>query len=237
MDLGWRFWQKGQHSLEANIGLGYSSVSTRLSLPELNYSYAAPATADMDGEPYIRYTELTDMHQKCSVSLFTMPVYISYAIHCTSWLSIHADLGVRLGFKTSADLSDVSGKAYSYGVYPQYDNLNIDADYMNDFGRREITAERTTSPEASSMTASILAGIGAEFAIYGPLSADLSLRYDAGLSDIYKAGTDIYKSFNANTAPLTYTVNEGTKVKPLTDYLSSSKFSHLSLDISLIYRF
>lgn len=237
IDFGWRFWQAGRHSLSANIGLGLNSVSAKFSLPQLNYSYAASSTADMDGESYLRHTELSNVRQKATVSRFILPVYASYNYKCVSWLSIHADLGLKLGFKTSSKLSDVSGNAYCYGVYPQYDNLMIDADYMNDFGTRELNGDNIAEPEVSAMTASLLVGAGVKFNIYGPLSADVSLLYDAGLSNLYKEQTEVGKTFTAETAPLTYTVKDGSQLKSLTDYLSSSKLSNVSLKLSLIYSF
>ncbi len=237
VDFGWRFWHKDRHSLEINIGVGYSGISTRLSVGELNYNYSAPAYADMDGESYQRFTEITDLNQKCRVSRLTVPLYFSYGFRCAKVLRLHADLGVRFGLKSSAKLTESSGQAYTYGVYPQYDNLMINAEYMNDFGNRDVTENETKTPDVSAMTVSLLGGIGAEFTIYGPLSADLSLRYDAGFSNIYNHRILNKTGFTAESAPLTYAVNEGTKVKCLTDYLSSSKLSQCSLNISLIYRF
>lgn len=237
VDFGWRFWQKGRNSLEVNIGLGLNPVSTKLDIAKMNYSYAAPSVADMDGESYVRYTELSDLSQKVNVSRLSLPIYLSYAFNCTKWLSVHADLGVKLGFKTSSKLSDVGGGSYCYGIYPQYNNLLIDADYMNDFGRRELSEASYEAPEVSALTTSLLAGAGLEFNIYGPLSADISVHYDAGFSNLYKTQTDAGKAFTAESAPLTYTVNDGSRIKSLTNYISESKLSYLSLGISLIYRF
>lgn len=237
LDFGWRFWQKGHHSLEANIGLGLNTISTKLELPELSYSYAASAAADMDGESYIRHTELSGVSQKANATRLTLPIYLSYDFRCVRWLSVHADLGVRLGFKTSSKLSDVGGSSYSYGVYPQYDNLLIDAEYMNDFGRGDLGECNSASPEVSALTASLLVGAGFKFNIYGPLSADLSVHYDAGFSNLYKGQQDAGKAFTAESAPLTYTAKDGSQLKSLTDYLTTSKLSPLSLRISLIYNF
>ena len=44
-------------------------------------------------------------------------------------------------------------------------------------------------------------------------------------------------NFDANNAPITYTVKDGQRIKCLTDYIQSSKFSELSLNISFMYRF
>lgn len=237
LDFGWTFWQKSRHSLEANIGVGYNLLSSEMTLPGLNYSYNAPAVADMDGESYIRYYELKAVRQKSQIGRLTVPVYLSYGFRCVKWLGIHADLGVRLGFNLSSKINETGGQSYVYGIYPQYDNLKIDAGYMNDFGTRDIKDARTPASDVSGVTASVLAGAGLTFNLYGPLYADLSVHYDAGLTDIYKSHNVSDKAFSAENAPLTYTVNGGSELKPLTDWLSSSKMSQLSISVSLIYRF
>lgn len=238
LGFGWTFFRSHGHSLEANVGvaLAYSPSTVTLDLGALDYNYAASAAADMDGEAYQRYYELSGMSQKVSASHLTLPIYLTYAYRCTGWLNVHADAGIRLGFITGSGLDKVSGKAFSYGVYPQYDDLIIDADYMNGFGNSDLSAARHMTPESEGFNAALLVGAGAEFRIYGPLSADLSLRYNIGLTDMYKGS---YKggAFTESTAPVSYTVAGGQTVRPLTDYLRSSKLSQLSLRIALIYRF
>ncbi len=237
VDFGYRFWEKNRNTLELNVGLGYSSVSTKLSLQNLDYNYSAPASADMDDETYIRYYELKNVCQKAQMNHFSIPVYLSYGYRCTDWLGIHADLGLRFGFKTSSKVSESTGESFSYGIYPQYDDLMIDAQYLNDFGSREIGSMTTVIPEGSSFSTSLLVGIGAEFKLYGPLSADLGVRYENGFTNLYKSKTATGGNFTSETAPLTYTVADGSQMKSLTDYLTTSKLSHLSIGISLICRF
>ena len=72
---------------------------------------------------------------------------------------------------------------------------------------------------------------GAEFRIYGPLTADLSFRYNAGLTNLYKGGT------TTDIAPVSYTVADGQQVLPLCDYFKTSKLSMISLQLARIYRF
>ena len=237
VDFGWTFYQKSAHSLEANIGVAYSPMTATLDLGATDYDYSAPASADEDGEPYIRCYELGAMNQKVKSTNLTLPVYLSYYYRCSDRLRLHVDLGVRIGLtNTSCKLDKVSGEAYSYGIYPQYGNLMIDALYMNGFGTSDLAdAARPGSVEPNA-TSSILAGIGAEFRIAGPLSVDLSLRYSAGMSDIFKQQYDS-NAFTAISAPVTYTVIDGQSVKSLTDYIGSSKLSQLSLKIGVICRF
>lgn len=237
IDLGWTFWQHKNHSLELNAGLGYSASSLTLGMDNLSYDYSAPATADMDGDPYIRFYDLHDIEQKTELGRLTVPVYLSYAYRCNRWLALHLDLGVSLGFKVSSKISDCSGTGYCYGIYPQYDNLKIEESYLNEFGSKTFTSDNVTIPQANGFSCAFLAGLGAEFRIYGPISADLSLRYNGGLTNLYKPAITDLTDFSDLNSPVSYTVKDGEQMKSLTDYLKSSKLSQIGINISLIYHF
>ena len=113
----------------------------------------------------------------------------------------------------------------------------IDADYMNDFGEKDLKDIGVESPDVAGVSASLLAGLGAEFKLYGPLSLDLGIRYNAGFTNIFQNKDLSGNVFTADSAPLTYTVAKGSEVRPLSDWFTSSKLSSLSLNLSLIYRF
>lgn len=236
-DVGWTFWKQNNQSLEANLGFSYGSMPLKAELSELEYNYSAPASADMDNEPYIRYYRLSDLQQKFSISRVTIPIYLNYRYQFTDLISAHALLGIKLGFLTSSKLTDTKGEASSYGVYPQYDNLMIDASYMNEFGNTVLTTARTLEAEGGSGASSFMIGAGAEVFIWGPLSADLSFRYESGFGDVFKKTTWTSTSFNEENAPVNYSVEGGQKIKPLSNYFTKSKISRLSCCISLIYRF
>ena len=237
VDLGWTFWRKQNHNLELNVGLAYSSSKLKLGINNLNYSYLASSDADMDGDSYTRYYELTGLEQNIDLSRFVIPVYVSYAYRCTNWLKLHVDLGLNFGFILSSKISGVSGTGNCYGVYPKYDNLKIEESYLNDFGPQQYSADMCSSPETNGLTCSLLGGIGAELRIYGPLSADLSVRYTAAMNNLYKGNITHLTSYSDINSPVTYTVKDGTRINSLTNYLTSSKLSNLGLNISLIYHF
>ena len=236
LDFGWTFWKRHNHRLEANIGVTYSPTGIELELGSLDYNYRAPATADMDGESYRRFYEIRNLHQKVSLGRVTLPIYLTYGYKCNEWFGLYADLGVRLGFKTNATISEVSGEAYSYGIYPQYDNLLIDESYLNDFGTTNLANTVYGEPECNGFSTSVLVGVGAEFSISKHLGADISVRYNRGITNLFKeqySGQD----FTNVSAPINYSVSDGQQVKSLTEYLSSSKVSTISLRIALIYLF
>ncbi len=236
VDFGYTFWTKERQALEANIGLGYTSCSLTADVESLDYHYSAPAAADMDNVPYIRYYELSGLHQKASAGRVTVPIYINYKYRVHELVDAHVLAGFKLGFSGGGKVSDTSGSAFSYGIYPQYDDLMIDATYMNEFGQSSLSSMQVLKPQVSGMSASFLIGLGAEVRVNGPVSIDVSFRYEGG-GNMFKSVGGSTTSFTADNAPVRYTVAEGQTVSPLCGYLTSSKISRLSLALGVIYRF
>lgn len=236
VDFGWIFWQYKRHSLDANIGIGFSQISMNFDCPKMDFSYSAPPAADMDNESYIRYCELSNLHQKIESLRLMVPVYLNYRFQISKVFSVHALLGYKFGFNATSKIAEANGDVFSYGIYPQYDNLMIDAPYMNEFGESVVNADQTAKPKPNKPTASLLTGVGAEARIWGPLSVGITFKYEWAMNEGFKPAISNGASFNEFNAPVTYTVAEGQKVTPLTNYLSA-KTSHFSAGLSLICRF
>lgn len=239
VDFGYTFWKRGANSLEANIGLGYSLASATFDVPEINYNYAAPVTADEDGNSYQRYTDIRDLQQKINLGYFKIPIYLQYQYRATKWLGIHADVGFGLGFKCAGSVGSTTGVANTYGVYQEYNQLVIKADYLNDFGETYLDEANKGKSDVKGFSASFMAGAGFEFYVGGPISIDLGIRYNAGLTDVFAGHYDInsLSSLNAESAPLTYNASEGQDVKALSDYVSKSRLTPLSLHVGINVRF
>ncbi len=204
----------------------------------MDYHYPAPASADMDNETYVRYYEIDGLHQQIKVERITVPLYIEYRYRLSSRFSIHALLGYRFGFNFSSKVSELTGDVFSYGVYPQYGNLMIDAPYMNAFGASVLNSENATNkPNVYKVGASFLTGAGIEFRVWGPIALGASLKYEASMTDMFKPVAAQIIKYDAEDAPVTYTVAGGQKVKTLSDYFSLSKISRLSYSVSLVFRF
>ena len=191
----------------------------------------------MDGNRYTRFYEIRNLEQKINTGYFTIPIYLSYGYHFSRRFSLHADAGVKLGFKMSSSIGECSGESYSYGIYTEYDDLKIDADWMNSFGKSEINKSNTVTPEYNGINASVILGVGAEIGIVGPVSLDLGVRYSMGLTDMYKNSYTISNPMTAQSVPVSYTVAGGEMVRPLTEYVTKSALSQLAVRIGVIVRF
>ena len=208
-------------------------------MSDFSFDYAAPATADEDGNRYQRYTTLSDVEQKIDIGYLNIPIYLQYQFRVNKWLGIHADVGFSLGFKCSAKVSSTSGLANTYGVYPEYDQLVVKADYLNDFGETNLENTVKANTDVKGFSASLLSGAGLEFYVGGPVSIDLGVRYNTGLTDVYggKYQVNSASSITADSAPVTYTVAQGQQVKALSDYVTKSHINPLSLHIGIYIRF
>lgn len=237
VDFGYTFWRLGGNALEANIGLGYTVASATFKAPGLEFSYDAPASADVDGNPYQRHTQLSDMSQKTNFGYFNIPVSLQYQYRIAKWVGIHVDLGFGLGFRCGGSTGVTSGTATTYGVYPEYDDLVIKADYLNDFGERKLDTAIQGEAEIKGFDASVMCGAGFEFYVARPVSIDLGIRYNAGLTDVFAGKCDISRNVTAGNAPVSFTATQGQEVRAFADYVSKSRFSPLSLRIGVNVRF
>lgn len=239
LDFGYTFWQQHNNRLEVNIGLGYQYLNTSFNAGDFGYDYNAPASADIDGNAYTRFCEVSNLRQKISTGYVTLPIYLQYAYRCFDWMEVHALAGVKLGFNTGVTAKTVTGIVYSYGVFPEYDDLLIDVPYLDDFGDVFLSGRKVESPNVNTVTASLLVGAGLDFRIYGPLWIDLGIRYNVGFTDVFAKGMKVSPTtaYTADTAPVTYTVADGTQARPLSDYLTKSLMSPLSLNVGLSIRF
>ena len=239
LDFGYTFLGKKGNSLEANIGIGYSASSASFDIAEMSYNYAAPTSADEDGNPYERYTKLSNVKQKISFGYLNIPVYLQYEYKFVKWLGVYANAGVTLGFKLANSSSSITGTAKTYGVYREYDQLVIKADYLNDFGTRYLDEASNGYADINGFTASFKCGAGLEFYVAEPVSFVIGVNYNHGLTDVFKGHYNITstESINAENAPVTYTVADGQQVKALSDYVTKSKFNPLSLHLGVNVRF
>lgn len=235
VDFGWTFWRKGINSLEANIGVGYSFLGATFGYENMKYDYSAPTIADEDGNAYQRYYELTNLKQKSTVGYLTIPISLAYQVKPLKWLGIYAEAGVNLGCRIYNSIGNTSGNAYAYGIFPEYDDLLIDEPYLDDFGLVNLAGKSRNENKVKGFNCQIMCGAGFEFYAYKPVSFVVGVRYMAGLGNVFEGGRN--GEINADNAPVTYTVADGTTVKSLADYSTKSKFAPLALHVGVNVRF
>ncbi len=241
VDVGYVIPSRSKFKIGIFTGVGFSSGKLSLSAADINYNYEAPGSADMDGDTYIRYYELTGASQSVKLSHITVPLYVDLEYRINQRISIFADLGLKAYFNSGSKIDKFSTDVYSYGVYPQYGDLMMNETWLNDFGNTSLALGdvRAAGP-FKSFSADIMAGIGARVKIYGPLSLDLTLMYAAPV--INRLETKELQALPAGRVsqaeiPVQYTVSTGQTVEnTLLDYCKI-KSNPLKLKIGLTYKF
>ena len=204
----------------------------------MSYSYDASASADMDGNTYIRFCDVSGFDQSLKLDYVTVPVYLQYSYGVTDWFRVHALAGVKMGFNVGTFISGCEGSVTSYGVYPQYDDLIIKENYLNDFGNVNFSSDQCGNAASNAFQAWGLFGAGVDFRIFGPLWIDLGVRYNIGLCDVFKKGSELRgDKLNDATAPVTYTVARGTRVRALSGYITKGALNPLTLNVGLSVNF
>lgn len=237
VDFRYRFWKKNDLSLGINAGLGYAVGSQTIKIDNLKFNYAAGADADMDGDTYQRYTEVSDASQKVSLGDFTVPVYVDFNWQFSQRFSLYANAGLTFRFSTTTKPKDLLGDCCAYGIYPKYDNLKMDDEWLNDFGDHSLLGASVEKPKQNSFTMSVMGGAGLRIWIYGPLSFECGLNYHYGFSNRLKYSNFAAGVVTVENAPVTYTVADGRKVKSFASAFNKDKLSLLSLNFGLIFRF
>ena len=70
----------------------------------------------------------------------TIPVYVDFNFQFSKIVHMYIDLGAKLHMNMSNKIDKAEGKAYVYGIYPQYDNLRMDEHWgYNGFGNQTFS--------------------------------------------------------------------------------------------------
>lgn len=237
VDFRFRFWQKENLSLGVNGGLAYSWGNQKFIARDLSFHYDTTGEADVDGDSYRRYTTIENMAQEVQLGELDIPLYVDFNWQFCERVSLYAQAGIALRFSTLAKVKSTTGKCSVYGRYPQYGDLKIDDEWLNDFGTTTLDGARTYKPAQNTFTMSVGAGAGLRVWLYGPLSFECGVNYDYSLINRLKSASFATGKVTAGTAPLTYTSLNGRYVRPLTSAISSDKLSNVSLNLALIFEF
>ncbi len=237
VDFRYRFWKKNDLSLGINAGVDYVVGSQTFKATDLKFDYAAGADADMDGDTYQRYSEVSDARQKVLLGDVAVPVYVDFNWQFSEHVSLYANAGVAFRFATLTKTKNVTGNCDVYGIFPKYDNLKIDDEWLNDFGDHSLAGARVENPRQTDFTMNVIGGAGLRVWICGPLSFECGVNYQYGFMNRLKSGRLANGNVTEENAPVTYTVANGRAVKSFASALSKDRLSMLSINLGFIISF
>lgn len=199
VDLGYVIPSASKLKTGIFLGVGYSSTSYDLAIPQMCYQYSASGVAEIDGDDYNRYYNITDLKQSYKLSSISVPLYADFEYRFNGLVSAYVDLGAKMYYNMSLDASDFSGKYTAYGVYPQYQNLVILSD-INGFAKDgSLTNSNLINADLKPNTITVdgMAALGCRVKLIDNLYFDLSASYQMGFMNVY----------DNNANPVTFTVN------------------------------
>lgn len=242
VDFGYNIPMKGKLKIGIFTGIGMSTGKIDFDVASLSYNYNATGAADMDGDDYTRYYELSDIRESIKMSHLMVPIYVDFEYKASNRVSAFAQLGLKAYLNSGSKIDSYSAKVDKcYGIYGKYDNLLIDATWLNSFGPATIGVDDIRMEEPfKSFSADLLLGVGARVKLVGPLSLDLGLMFQNPIIDRMES-TDLTQLPSGSTteanAPVTYTVAGGQVSKmPLSSYCNI-KSNPLKLKIGLTLKF
>ena len=242
IDVGYTFFSKDNFKIAAFLGIGISSNKLKYEAGNLDYAYNAGSHADMDGDTYVRHYSLSGIQQTLKATDLVIPVYADFEYRFGSRFSAFVDLGMKfysnMSNKTTSELN-----SYSYGVYNGYGfPLRIEETWLNNFGQHQLDDSFLDASKLDmKFSMDALIGLGVRAKLFGSLSAEVGILYQAGLMNCWKnpnAPSNIATSSSTeNDALVTYSVAEGEHVKKLVQSSESLKRSALKLNVGLILKF
>ena len=239
IEFMWTFWNRDGHSIKAGTGFALGVASFSTNLEGASYSYMAGPSSDMDGNTYIRYTDIEFLQQKSHMVRMSVPVYLRYEYSFHKRWSVYGMAELKIGFGGNPSVISGQGNIESYGIYPDYDDLKMDDEWLNCFGAQQLSKKQMKDGKKAGADAAIMLGAGLAFQVYKPLYLTIGLNYDAGFTNILKGeGMELIgDNISEEKAPVAYTVEEGLKCRSLTDAFEKCRLNRLGLDIGLELRF
>ena len=246
MDFGFAFPTRGVMKTGLFLGVGFAQSQIDLGYTNSDYSYTTKA--DVDGDSYTRHYQNLNVNQSIKMTDLTIPVYVDFNFQFSKIVHMYIDLGAKLHMNMSNKIDKAEGKAYVYGIYPQYDNLRMDEHWgYNGFGNQTFSNKTLDNEELldiSKFTADAFAGLGFRINIpQTPLVVDLGVNYQMGLMDVVKANSKAValSGKTDDSHALVYNTISGTNSKEhlrnLTESLSNVKRQTLLFSAGLMLKF
>ncbi len=238
VDFAYMFYRQDNWRLSVGTGVSITPSHQTLALAPTESNYDAPASADMDGNTYVRYVTTSEISQKVSSLHVGVPLFLDVDLRAHRLVSVYGQIGFRAMFKAHSAINAIEGTTSAYGMYPQYDNLIIDQPIMNAFGETRLSGDMALPIEPKAFVPEMLLGLGVRVNIYKPLWLDLGLNYRYS-GNFVKGQRKAYPDGKVTdaVAPVTYTVADGLRVNPPTHYLIGNFRNTILLSAGLMLKF
>lgn len=230
LDLGYIFPSKSNFKVGFFFGAGLAS--SKITLTAQGSNYELYENTDVDGDSYYRQMTVSELTQSHKIQNIVVPLYFDFEYRFHSYVSAFFRFGAKAYVDMGSKADGVSGMVTASGLYPQYGNLVIAEDYINGFGTSNLEdALYVTEPSYSSASFDAFGGLGVRSKIYGPLSVEVGMNYQFGITNAMECGD------KGTTTNLVQYIGGSNRVENMVAGLEQMKRSGLRLTLGLILKF
>lgn len=243
LELGYSFLSEGKLRTALFFGVGMEQSKIDLSYNSSDFFFSSDA--DVDRDNYIRHYEGLSLAQTLKLTDLVIPVYLDFSFTTNRLLSVYANLGVRVDLNMSHSIDKTSGTADVYGIYPQYDDLRLDANWgYNGFGEHYYGSQDLITDELDGVAGStldLMAAAGFRVSIpHTPLAIDWGFGYQRGLMNVFSYDGKPVGFGNGAANPVVYNsisgLNSTERLHNLSEGIGSLKRNALKLNLGLILK-
>lgn len=239
LDFGYAIVAKPKFKLSLFTGFGLSKSSFNFTQQEeYAYSYRTSTEADFDGDSYNRNYRVSGMQSKVQLSQILVPLYFDFDFQFSRMFSIYLQTGIKAYFTSNFNITDLSMDTYTFGVYPQYDNLIIENFAPNNFGHHSIRIDKQ-QVESKSSVFDLYGGVGFRLNLYKGIYLDAGVNYQTALTPIFETDQPLFISgyVNENNAFINYSCAGGENVGLFTNLFDKITRGSLRTNIGLLFKF
>jgi len=249
VDLGYVYPTEKKVRWGLFFGVGFQKSEFSLNIPNMGYSYSAGSHADVDGDRYTRYYSLSNTRYRTELNEIYIPFYWDMDWRFNNYISMYADFGLKAYASFAKEKVYFETNYTTYGVYPQYGNLLIDAgtlgveNSINGFvDNAHVVHENVNNDILSDYTLDGFVGLGIRGRMYKDWYLDLGLYYQTNLYENYNCKGDVAVLQNSSTlttrkVPMSYLTHQGERIENITGYISSMRRSALNLNLGIMWKF
>lgn len=240
LEFEFNLWEDKHNGFSIGFGAFYNPLKFNFNVSNFSYSYFAPSTADEDGNTYYRYYDIKELNQQIGITCLNVPIYFRYNYRIKEWLGVYFNAGGLVGLMFNPKVITNTGAAFVYGVYPQYGDLKIEEPYINGFGNVSLDNKvwhAWIRDNTNFIYPSLLLGAGVDLKIYGPIWFNVGVRYNKGFGNLFKPKDLGNEIFNEANAPVTYHIQSGEWVNPISEYMTKNILSSFSLNLGFEFKF
>lgn len=235
INVGYSVFTKPKFKLSIFSGIGLVSCSANFKYDgKCQYSYKSKG--DIDGDTYTRYYEISNLKAKQNNKQLYIPLSLDFDFQFYNKFSLYLQAGAKACYLYKNNFTDIHADIYSYGIYPQYDNLRIDDLPSLGFGYSTIDV---TSQDIDTKTITICpyTGLGFRLNIYKSLFLDSNVSYQMWNS-VYKNDRviSLYNPVEHNSL-ISYNNSNGNEVKNFANLFENISLGGIKINIGLLFKF